>query len=172
MSKDTMVRLISAVIGLILFFIVIFASQLVLDIVLGALILFMLYEFFHAFQFGFMLSAVGLIGTTALLCVLALGRYDIFAFALTAYIVLLIAISIFRHKTISFTDITTVVFATIYVGFFTSFIARIRASRRKRALLSVSDFYLCMDDRHRGVFFPAVSSASISLHPASARKRR
>ncbi len=64
-----------------------------------------------------MLSAVGLIGTTALLCVLALGRYDIFAFALTAYIVLLIAISIFRHKTISFTDITTVVFATIYVGF-------------------------------------------------------
>lgn len=64
MSKDTMVRLISAVIGLILFFIVIFASQLVLDIVLGALILFMLYEFFHAFQFGFMLSAVGLIGTT------------------------------------------------------------------------------------------------------------
>lgn len=170
MSKDTMVRLISAVIGLILFFIVIFASQLVLDIVLGALILFMLYEFFHAFQFGFMLSAVGLIGTTALLCVLALGRYDIFAFALTAYIVLLIAISIFRHKTISFTDITTVVFATIYVGFFTSFIARIRALD-ENGLYYLFLIFICAWMTDTGAYFSGRFFGKHKLAPSISPKK-
>ncbi len=127
MSKDTAVRVVSAVIGLILFFIVTFANQLILDLVLGVLILFMLFEFFHAFKFGFLLSSIGMIGTAALLCVLSLGRYDIFIFALAAYIVLLGAISIFQHEKISFTDITAVLFATVYVGFFPSFIARIRS---------------------------------------------
>ena len=127
MSKDTMIRFVSAMVGLVLFFIVIFANQLVLDIALGTLILFMLFEFFHSYKFGFLLTSVGLIGSAALLGVLTFERYDIFAFALVAYIVLLIAIAIFCHKKISFGDITTVLFATVYIGFFTSFIARIRA---------------------------------------------
>lgn len=170
MSKDTMVRFISAVIGLILFFIVIFASQLVLDIVLGALILFMLYEFFHAFQFGFMLSAVGLIGTTALLCVLSSGRYDIFAFALTAYIVLLITISIFRHKTISFTDIATVLFATIYVGFFTSFIARIRALD-ENGLYYLFLIFICAWMTDTGAYFSGRFFGKHKLAPSISPKK-
>lgn len=170
MSKDTMVRFISAVIGLILFFIVIFASQLVLDIVLGALILFMLYEFFHAFQFGFMLSAVGLIGTTALLCVLSSGRYDIFAFALTAYIVLLITISIFRHKTISFTDIATVLFATIYIGFFTSFIARIRALD-ENGLYYLFLIFICAWMTDTGAYFSGRFFGKHKLAPSISPKK-
>lgn len=152
MSKDITVRVVSAIIGLILFFIVTFANQLILDLVLGVLILFMLFEFFHAFKFGFLLSSVGLVGTAALLCVLSLGRYDFFVFALVAYIVLLGAISIFRHEKISFTDIATVLFATVYVGFFPSFIARIR-SLDENGLYYLFLIFVCAWMTDTGAYF-------------------
>ncbi len=124
--KDIIIRISSALVGLILFFIVIFADQLVLDIALGAVILFMLFELFNAFKFGILLTVSGLVGSLILLLTFSYADYHLLMFVLMIYIAALAIISVLGHNRISIIDVFTMLFCTLYITFFTSFIGRIR----------------------------------------------
>ena len=124
--KDAAIRIASATVGLVLFFIVIFAKQLVLDIALGAVILFMLFELFNAFKFGFLLTVSGLAGSLVLLITFSFASYDMLLFVIMVYMVILAIIPVLGHNKVSVIDIFTLFFCTLYITFFTSFIGRIR----------------------------------------------
>lgn len=124
--KDLAIRISSALIGLLLFFIVIFADRPVLDIALGAVILFMLFELFNAFKFGITLMLLGLLGSAALLLSFSCASYFVLQFILVIYIAALAMVAVFGHNKISITDIFTMLFCTLYITFFTSFVSRIR----------------------------------------------
>lgn len=125
MSKDTLVRLCSAAIGLVLFFIVIFADRLVFGIALSVLALFMLFEFFRALKFGIIMNIIGIAGAAALFCISVLKADGLVVPVLILYTAVLAAASVFYHSKIGFKDISAAMFAAVYIGLFTSFIFRV-----------------------------------------------
>ena len=126
MSKDTMTRVLSALVGLVVFFVIVFLSPLFFYIALGAVTLFMLFELLHALKLDFVLILTALIASVAVIHSTLNARYDTLAFIIIAYMSILIIESIFFHKKINFEDIAKTLFATLYVSIFTTFIGRMR----------------------------------------------
>lgn len=137
MSKDTTIRVISAVIGLTMFFMVIFADAVVLDIALTAIILFMLFEVFCAFKSDILLKIFGLAGSVLIMLVLSYYK-ELLVLAFVLYIAAMIAAAVFRHKKISFTDMSAVFFSTVYITVFMSFVAR------TREMSEFGIYYMCL----------------------------
>ena len=127
MSKDTTIRVISAIVGLVVFFLVVLSNSIVFNIALGVIILFMLLEFLHAFKYGITLKLTALAASLFIIYSFCSYKYDILALTLISFIAVLITESIFLHKTISFNDISNVLFATLYISIFSSFIALMRS---------------------------------------------
>lgn len=125
MSKDTTIRVITAVVGLIMFFVVIFADMIVFDIALGVIILMMLFEVFYVFKSDILLKIFGVSGSVLIIFTLAYDK-QLFVPALVLYVAVMAAAAVFGHKKISFADMAAVLFATLYITVFMSFVARAR----------------------------------------------
>lgn len=124
--KDVIIRISTAMIGLILFFIVIFADQLVLNIALGVIVLAMLFELFNAFKFGFTLTCAGLIGSVILQIACQYSDYNILIFVIMLYVAAVAVLAVIGHNKLSIIDVFTMFFCTLYITFFTLFIGKIR----------------------------------------------
>ncbi len=138
MGKNTLTRVISALIGLVVFFAVALSGTPVFEIVLGVVILFMLYEFLHAFGFSIVLVITALVGALPMIYATFTTNHVLLSFTIIAYIGVLAIESILCHKTISFDNISKVLFATLYISIFSSFIGLMRSC------FDFGIYYLCL----------------------------
>ncbi|MBQ4159616.1 MAG: phosphatidate cytidylyltransferase [Clostridia bacterium] len=128
MWKDTLIRTVSAAVGLILFFIVIFLDPMVLRVAVGILSLMMVYETMHAFGFKPFLTALACLGSLGILLSIYMGGYTAFtvAFALTASFMAIYALK--HHETMAFSDVSGGVFMIVYIICFMQCICLVRGN--------------------------------------------
>ncbi|MBE7026444.1 MAG: phosphatidate cytidylyltransferase [Ruminococcaceae bacterium] len=138
MPKSTMTRVISALIGLVVFFVIALSDALVFEIALGVVILFMLFEFLSAFKFSKTLIVTALIGSLPIIYTTLISDYALLSFSIIAYIGVLAIESVLCYKKVSFEDISKVLFATLYISMFSSFIGLMRST------FDFGIYYLCL----------------------------
>lgn len=126
MWKNTGLRLASAAVGLVLFLIIIFMDKMVLDIAIGLLIFFILFEIYRAFNYGWTFTILGCVGSMIIIGVLSLDSVDYFVGALVIYVVFLVLFAVLGHKRLRFSDIAVMMFATVYVSCFMMYVSRTR----------------------------------------------
>lgn len=170
MWKDTALRVVSAVVGLVLFFIIVFMDQLVLNIAIGALILFMLFELFHAFGYGWTFSIIGCVGSLIIIAVLSLGNIDLFMGALIVYVLFLVLFAILSHKKTKFSDVAIMFFATIYISCFLVYVSRVR-SMNEQGLLFVFLIFICAWACDSGAYFAGKLFGRHKLAPEISPKK-
>lgn len=126
MSKDTMVRALTAFAGLVLFFLLVFSTKQVLNTAIIILILIMIYEFLRACKCKTILIVTAMIASLVMAQMVLTSNYRVLAVSIIAYISILGIEAILFHKDISFADIAAVFFATVYISVFTAYISRAR----------------------------------------------
>ena len=83
MPKSTMTRVISALIGLVVFFVIALSNALVFEIALGVVILFMLYEFLSAYKFSKILIVTALVGAISIIYTTLISDYMLLSFSIS-----------------------------------------------------------------------------------------
>ena len=138
MPKNTMTRVFSALIGLVVFFVIALSGTPVFEIALGVVILFMLYEFLSAFKFSKVLIVTALIGALPMIYAIFTTNYILLSFSIIAYIGVLAIESVLCYKLVSFDNMSKVLFATLYISIFSSFIGLMRS------YFDFGIYYLCL----------------------------
>ena len=109
MSKDTMVRALTAFAGLVLFFLLVFSTKQVLNTAIIILILIMIYEFLRACKCKTILIVTAMIASLVMAQMVLTSNYRVLAVSIIAYISILGIEAILFHKDISFADIAATV---------------------------------------------------------------
>ena len=114
-KSDLITRVVTALIGVAIFFIIIFSGDLVIGLALAAITVMMLYELYKAFKFNIGLSLFGYFGAVGTVCLCSMGHMDQFFGFLTAYVIILSVMAVLFNKKISFNDVCHMIFATLYI---------------------------------------------------------
>lgn len=115
-------RIITALIALAIFFVVILAGEIPLQIAIGIVILAMLYEAYSAITKSKCVKAVGFIGSLVLMA----GIYfDMFMTSAVVMIILFMGILVVLHGKNDYREIFATAFMTLYVTLFMSFIPKL-----------------------------------------------
>lgn len=151
MWKDTALRVMTALVGLVLFFIIVFLDRIALDIAVSVLMLVMLFEVYRAFHYGWTFAILGCIGSLIVVGALSLGNVNYFMGALVLYVIFLILFSVLGYKKLRFSDIAIMMFATIYISCFLRYVSMVRSL--ENGLYYVFLIFICawMDDT--GAYF-------------------
>lgn len=152
MWKDTLTRTVSAAVGLILFFIVIFLDPIVLRCAVGLLSLMMVYEAIHAFGFKPLYTVLACLGSIGMLLAITFGGYTAFtvSFALTASILAIYALK--HHETMTFGDVASSVFMMVYIVCFMQCITLVRGTD-KIGLILMFLIFICAWISDTGAYF-------------------
>ena len=126
MWKDTALRVGTALVGLVIFFIVVFLDRIALDIAISILILLILFEVYRAFHYGWTFAILGCIGSFIVVGALSVGSIDFFMGALVLYVIVLVLFSVLGYKRLRFSDIAIMFFATIYISCFLKYVSQVR----------------------------------------------
>ena len=126
MWKDTALRVGTALVGLVIFFIVVFLDRIALDIAISVLILLILFEVYRAFHYGWTFAILGCIGSFIVVGALSVGSIDFFMGALVLYVIVLVLFSVLGYKRLRFSDIAIMFFATIYISCFLKYVSQVR----------------------------------------------
>lgn len=126
MWKDTALRVGTALVGLVIFFVVVFLDRIALDIAISILILTILFEVYRAFHYGWTFAILGCIGSFIVVGALSVGSIDFFMGALVVYVIVLVLFSVLGYKRLRFSDIAIMFFATIYISCFLKYVSQVR----------------------------------------------
>ncbi len=151
MWKDTALRIVSALVGLVVFFVIVFMDTMALNFALGALIILMLWEVYSAFDYGWTFTIIGCVGSMIIVGVLSLGSVDYLMGALVIYVIFLVVFAVLGYRRLRFSDIAVMLFATIYISCFMMYVGRARYL--ENGLYYVFLIFICawMDDT--GAYF-------------------
>lgn len=115
MWKDTLVRLGSALVGLIFFFIVIFLNPIVLEVAAGLISIVMIYEVVHAFGFKRLANFISCLCATGMLLALVFGGHTAFVVAFALATVILAFFTLCRNAQFKFSDLACTLFMMTYI---------------------------------------------------------
>ncbi len=152
MWKDTLVRTVSAVCGLAIFFNILFMSPIVLLCAVGALSLLMVYEVVRALGFKLFGTVLACLGGLCMLLALTFGSYtDFFAtFAITTTVISIYALA--HNETMTFSDVSIGMFMMVYIIYFMHCIPLVRGLSTKGLLLMFLIF-ICAWISDTGAYF-------------------
>ena len=117
-------RIITAVVGLIVFIGVIMLGETALSVAISAVTLFMMYEVFGAITKSKTVKVSGYISGVLLVVGIFFNQFEI---ALAAMVISAMVFLIFLHGEIEYREIFSVQFMALYIGLFMSYIPRIRS---------------------------------------------
>ena len=116
-------RIITSVVALLIFFAVVFAGDLAVQIAVGAVILFMLYEVYSA-----MTRSKGVMACGAICCLLSMAgiRFRCFEAIVLLCVIITLLFLIALHGKVDYRELFSTMFMTFYITVFTACIALTR----------------------------------------------
>ena len=119
-------RILTAIVGLAVFFAVIMAGMLPLKIAVGLVVLAMLYEVYGAITKSGAVKSCGYLCALVFMAGIVIGKLK---FALTADIIITMFYAVFLHEKANFRELFAVVLMTLYITLFMSYILVVRSGR-------------------------------------------
>lgn len=177
MWKNTITRSITAVVGIMLLFAVLcldyflpYQDNIVFEISIGVITLLMLFELFHAFNYGWRFTLLSLTGSLFMVSVLSFWSIDFFLGAVVIYVIFLILLAVFSHKQTNFSDIAIMLFATIYITSFTNCLVR-AMTLDTNGLFYVLLIFICAWMNDTGAYFAGKLWGKRKLAPLISPKK-
>lgn len=160
-----MQRILTSAIGLVLFFIVLFASELAFSAAIAILIFIALYEMNKAMASGRAISFISFISAAMILAGIFADNVRLsIIFSMMVYMIS----SVFLHTKSSFKDVYSAAFVTFFITFFFSALIRIRADYGIEAAFLVFIFAWITDS---GAYFAGRFFGKHKLIPAVSPKK-
>lgn len=116
-------RLLTSAVGLVVFFVLLFANEIVFSVAIACVILMAIYEMHKAMSTGGVIFGTSIISVVVMLAGIISGNFQA-SFAVT--IMLYMISSIFLHTKKSFKDVYSAAFATCFIVFFFSALIKLR----------------------------------------------
>lgn len=126
MLKNTLIRTASALVGLVILFLVIFLDAPAFKVVVTILSLFMVGEVMHAFGGGIWGIICGVLSAEFIHLGILSEKFDVLMGAVFACVVIFAVLSVLKHKKYDFLHMAAMSFAVIYITFAMNYIAYIR----------------------------------------------
>lgn len=126
MLKNTLIRTVTAVVGLVLYFFVINMDVNVFKIVITLLTLFMIYESLYALKSGFSGILCGILSSSAISAAIYLKNFEALMGTVVLCLFLFSLVCILKHKKFDFSNIAAMSFIVVYITISISYIYKIR----------------------------------------------
>ncbi len=126
MLKNTLIRMMSALVGLALYFWVINMDAYIFKCIVTAISVFMVCEVLHSFKIGFWGIACGFICSVFVAFSLYQGSFELLSGAILFCLFLCALFCIIKHKKIDFSSASAMSFITIYITLTINYLCMIR----------------------------------------------
>lgn len=157
-------RILTSVVGLVLFFLIVLSDSIVLEIAVGILTIGVLYEFYTAMKCK---KAVCISGFIAIL-LLIMGNRMMPGIGSAAFILIFLALTVIEHGKTDYKEIFTAAFITYFVAVLMGYISKIRTEFGIGAMILI---FVCAWMTDTGAYFSGVFLGKHKLIPRVSPKK-